>query len=89
VVLPECKAEGVQYVFSRLNELEVEVGEAKLPVPYAAGWADFIRGETPLELLTRADAVLYANKRAPADPVSASTATKKDTSPPSPHFPKD
>jgi len=88
VVLPECKAEGVQYVFSRLNELEVEVGEAKLPVPYSAGWADFVRGETPLDLLTRADAALYANKRAPVVPVSSGSGSKGDSSP-SPRFPRD
>lgn len=70
VVLPECKAGGVQYVFSRLNDLEVEVGDAKLPVLYSAGWADYLPGETPLELLTRADADLYANKRGPAVPQS-------------------
>lgn len=70
VVLPECKAGGVQYVFNRLNDLEVKIGDTKLPVLYSAGWADFIPGETPLELLTRADAALYANKRGPAAPPS-------------------
>jgi diguanylate cyclase (GGDEF)-like protein len=63
VVLPECKAEGVQYVFNRLDDLEVEVSDVKLPVRYSAGWANFAAGESLIELLTRADGALYANKR--------------------------
>jgi len=82
VVLPECKAEGVQYVFSRLNELKVEVRDGELPVHYSAGWADYLPGETLAELLTRADGALYANKRGPAAPPAPFAAALPETATP-------
>jgi diguanylate cyclase (GGDEF)-like protein len=68
IILPECRGEGVQYVFNRLNELAVEVEGSTLPVLYSAGWANYLTGETLIELLTRADDALYVSKRGPAAP---------------------
>jgi diguanylate cyclase (GGDEF)-like protein len=64
VVLPECRPENVQHVLKRLTGIRVEIDGHSLPIAFSAGWADFIIGETARELLTRADAALYANKRA-------------------------
>ena len=63
-VLPECKPEDVQYIFKRLDSLRVDVGRGMLPVSYSAGWANYIPGESAEDLLKRADADLYVNKRA-------------------------
>ncbi len=63
-VLPECKPEDVQYIFKRLDGLRVDVGGGMHPVSYSAGWANYIPGESAEDLLKRADADLYVNKRA-------------------------
>ncbi len=64
VVLPECKPENVQAVLKRLEGVRVDVEGRNLPVALSAGWAEILPGETAKELLARADAELYANKRA-------------------------
>ena len=63
VVLPECKPENVQHVLKRLQGICVEIGERSLSIAFSAGWADSVQGESAKELLLRADAELYANKR--------------------------
>ena len=63
VVLPECKPENVQHVLKRLEGIRVEIEGHNLPVALSAGWAELLPGESAKELLARADAALYANKR--------------------------
>ena len=63
VVLPECKPENVQHVLKRLEGIHVEIEGHNLPVALSAGWAELLPGESTKELLARADAALYANKR--------------------------
>src|SRR5581483_4287838 len=64
VVLPECKPENVQQVLKRLQGIRAEIDEQKtLSIAFSAGWADSIPGESAKDLLLRADAELYANKR--------------------------
>ena len=63
VVLPECKPENVQAVLKRLEGISVDIEGHKLPVALSAGWAELLSGERAKELLDRADAELYANKR--------------------------
>jgi diguanylate cyclase (GGDEF)-like protein len=72
VVLPECKPENVQHVLKRLEGIRVELEGHNLYVALSAGWAELISGESAKELMARADAALYANKRAksPAHPHS-------------------
>jgi len=62
-VLPECKPDDVQYILKRLDGLRVDVGGGMLPVSYSAGWANYKSGESPEDLLKRADVDLYAKKR--------------------------
>ncbi len=63
VILPECLPERIPALLKRLERIEVEWGEEKLAVTSAVGWAGYEKGETPAELIERADKSLYANKR--------------------------
>ena len=64
VVLPECKPENVQHVLKRLEGIRVDIEGHNLPIALSAGWAELLSGESAKELLARADAALYVNKRA-------------------------
>ena len=64
VALPECKPENVQHVLKRLEGIRVEIEGRTLQLALSAGWAELRSGESAKELLARADAELYANKRA-------------------------
>jgi diguanylate cyclase (GGDEF)-like protein len=63
-LLPECRAEEVRHVLARIEGLEIEFNEEKISLHFSRGWTDYKAGETPQELLNRADQELYANKRA-------------------------
>lgn len=65
-VLPECKADGVQYVLNRMNELVVEQDGRVIPVCSSTGWTEHVPGESLIEFLKRADVALYNNKRSRA-----------------------
>jgi diguanylate cyclase (GGDEF)-like protein len=62
-VLPDCRAEGLQDVLKRLNDLQVEMNGEKLAVYYSVGWTDYIPGEPIGEFVKRADMALYVDKR--------------------------
>jgi diguanylate cyclase (GGDEF)-like protein len=64
VVLPECKPENVQAVLKRLEGISANIEGRNLLLELSAGWAQLLPGESAKELLARADAELYANKRA-------------------------
>jgi len=75
VLLPECRAEEIGRVINRIEGLEVDYEENKIPCRFSRGWTDYRPGETAEELLKRADDALYSNKRAskqhtPSDPTS-------------------
>jgi len=63
-LLPECRAEEVRHVLARIEGLEFEFNDEKISLHFSRGWTDYKVGETPQELLNRADQELYANKRA-------------------------
>lgn len=63
VVLPECHSDLVPRVLARLSGLEVEIEGKSVPVVFSAGWAGYQPGERPDQVLERADAALYGNKR--------------------------
>src|ERR1700685_4872540 len=63
-LLPECRAEEVRHVLARIEGLEFYCDEEKIRLQFSRGWTDYKPGETPQELLNRADQELYANKRA-------------------------
>src|SRR5437660_2212072 len=64
VLLPECNVEQLQLVVGRLGVLEVDWHGEKIPVTFSAGWKQYELGEQPVEMLARADEILYARKRA-------------------------
>lgn len=64
VILPECKLEEVRHVLSRLSGLKIDYDGKMIPLTFSVGWTNYIPGESPEELLRRADDALYANKRA-------------------------
>ena len=64
VLLPECTLEQVQIVLGRLGSIEVEWQGKQIPVTFSAGWRQFQIGDSPDELLEKADQALYARKRA-------------------------
>lgn len=63
VLLPECKLDEVHHVLDRLKGMKIELSGQTIPVTFASGWTDYIPGELPEDLLKRADAALYVNKR--------------------------
>ena len=62
-VLPECRVEEVHHVLGRIQGLTIEINNEKVPCNFSRGWTDYKSGETLIELLKRADDLLYANKR--------------------------
>lgn len=64
LILPECKPDEVRHVLARLSGMKIEVGSEILALAFSAGWANYVPGERPEELLKRADEALYVNKRA-------------------------
>jgi diguanylate cyclase (GGDEF)-like protein len=68
VLLPECRLDEVRHVMGRLEGLEVEYEGQKIPCTFSRGWTDFRPGETPEQLMKRADAAMYVNKRAGKPP---------------------
>jgi signal transduction histidine kinase len=63
LLLPECLPGQVPIVLARLTGLEVELAGTKVPVTFAAGWAEHQPGEQPADLIKRADKTLYVEKR--------------------------
>jgi diguanylate cyclase (GGDEF)-like protein len=63
VLLPECDSDQVQCVLARLAGLEVALESDKIAFRFSAGWTDYKAGETPEELLERADHALYNEKQ--------------------------
>jgi len=64
VILPECRADEVRHVLGRVEGLAIEYNNDKIPCKFSRGWTDYKPGESPQDLLKRADDALYANKRA-------------------------
>jgi diguanylate cyclase (GGDEF)-like protein len=64
VLLPECTLQQLGLVLGRLGSLEVNWHGRTIPVTFSAGWKQYELGERPEEMLSRADEVLYARKRA-------------------------
>lgn len=71
VLLPECRGDEVGHVLSRLEGLRVGYENETIECRFSRGWTDFRPGETAPELLKRADAALYDDKRASKNRVEA------------------
>jgi len=64
VILPECRLEEVQHVLGRLEGLTVNYETSDVPVSFAAGFKDYMIGETAQEFINRVDEAMYEDKRA-------------------------
>ena len=62
-ILPDCRPDAAQLILKRLDGFILEIGGEDQAVACSAGWTQYITGEFPEELLKRADAALYTNKR--------------------------
>ncbi|MGA8222160.1 MAG: GGDEF domain-containing protein [Candidatus Acidiferrales bacterium] len=63
-LLPECRADEVRHVLARVEGLELVYNNEKIRCAFSRGWTDYKLGESPQDLLKRADDALYENKRA-------------------------
>lgn len=63
VILPECGTDVVPHVLARLQSLRADFRGKAISVEFSAGWTEYIPGETSEQLLARADALLYEDKR--------------------------
>jgi len=63
-LLPECRVEEVRHVLGRIEGFEFVCNDEKIQLRFSRGWTDYKPGESPQELLHRADQLLYADKRA-------------------------
>ncbi len=62
-LLPDCPPQQLRHLLDRLGRIEVEYNGLRLPVTYSVGWAGYEHGESPQQMLERADQALYQNKR--------------------------
>jgi len=74
VLLPDCKLEEVRYVLGRLSGHKLDCQGTEVAIAFSAGCANHRAGDSPEELLKRADDDLYTNKRSRKE--STSTAIK-------------
>jgi diguanylate cyclase (GGDEF)-like protein len=70
-LLPECRADEVRHVLGRVEGLEVVYNGEKIHCQFSRGWTDYKPGESPQDLLKRADDALYEFKRAGKQSVGA------------------
>lgn len=64
VIVPECPADKVSAILSRIGMPEIEFSGQKIPIRYSIGRAQYQFNDTFESLLARADGVLYAEKAA-------------------------
>jgi diguanylate cyclase (GGDEF)-like protein len=64
VLLPDCQSDEVRHVLGRLRGVNVDCKGQLIALSFSAGWAYFNPGESPEDIMKRADDALYANKRA-------------------------
>jgi diguanylate cyclase (GGDEF)-like protein len=74
-LLPECRAEEVRHVLARIEGLQIICNDERISLQFSRGWTDYKPGESPQELLQRADQELYANKRAGKRSSAAATSS--------------
>jgi diguanylate cyclase (GGDEF)-like protein len=63
LLLPACKPEEVQLVLGRMGGMQTELDGQTIPFTFSVGWTNYSPGELLEELMKRADAALYVNKR--------------------------
>ena len=62
LLLPECQPDEVRHVLGRLSGMKMDLGGQTICPSFAAGWVNYVQGESINELMERVDKALYANK---------------------------
>jgi diguanylate cyclase (GGDEF)-like protein len=62
LILPDCDSADLPSILGRLSHHSVEHGGANIAVRFAAGWAEYVWGESAEELLERAGGELSKDK---------------------------
>jgi diguanylate cyclase (GGDEF)-like protein len=76
VLLPECPADQVPGLLSRIGRVDVTFRGERIPVGFTSGHTGFQGSESPEQMLERADQLLYAGKRGEKRVDTAATAAK-------------
>lgn len=63
LLLPECDSLNLPSILRRLEGIEVQLGESRIPVTFASGSTQYRAGDVAEDLLHRADKALYENKQ--------------------------
>jgi diguanylate cyclase (GGDEF)-like protein len=64
LLLVDCNLNQLQHVLMRLVPFEMEFGITRRLITFAAGWHEYVGGDTAAKLLERTDRNLYVNKQA-------------------------
>jgi diguanylate cyclase (GGDEF)-like protein len=70
LVLPECSLRAAKIVTDRLGTLKVKCWGQEITLTYSIGWIDYKQGDTPSDLVNRAEKVLQLYKKASWESVS-------------------
>ncbi len=70
IVLPECSLAAAKLILDRVGSLEMKCGAHDITLTYLAGWIDYQPGESPANLLERAEQILQLYKNASKDTLS-------------------
>jgi diguanylate cyclase (GGDEF)-like protein len=76
-ILPECDGASWPRMLARISHVEATYRGEKIPIHFAAGWAEYVVGESVDEILERADRHLYEDKRTGAVERQASAAREQ------------
>jgi diguanylate cyclase (GGDEF)-like protein len=74
LLLPECSANEVKQVLSRLGAVEVSSSGQKIPLNLTTGWVDYQPGDLPADLLKRAAQLLHLYDAAAQESFSSTLA---------------
>jgi len=74
VLLPECPADQVPALLTRIGRVDVTFRGERIQVSFSSGHAGFQGSESPEEMLERADQLLYAVKRGGKTPLASAVA---------------
>lgn len=75
LVLPECTLGEVKLILNRLGTLEIASAGDSHTVSISTGWVDYQPGESPSELLKRANHLLHLYENVAKSPLSTSLAS--------------
>ena len=76
LVLPECSLRAAKIVSDRLGTLKTKCSGKEITLTYSIGWIDYKQGDSPSDLVNRAEKVLQLYKSASWDSISTIAAVR-------------